>query len=100
MPEIQIHGETAMFEEADQIDVADDIAQYSFVTDDPAPGGTLLIRSVDPKDLPTFDGPLFMMDVDEAEDLIILKQVQMFFWPWEDDEEFEDTDEDDEEETT
>ena len=100
MPEIQIHGEKAMFEEADQIDVADDIAQYSFVTADPAPGGTLLIRSVDPKDLPTFDGPLFMMDVDEAEDLIILKQVQMFFWPWEDDEEFEDTDEDDEEETT
>jgi hypothetical protein len=33
---------------------------------------------------------LFQVDVNEEEDVVILRQVQMFFWPWEDDVEFED----------
>jgi hypothetical protein len=40
--------------------------------------------------------PEFQIDIHEAEDVLILRQVQMFFWPWEDDEEFEDLDSPDE----
>jgi hypothetical protein len=37
-------------------------------------------------------GLLFQVDVDKDEDTIILRQVQMFFRPWKDDEEYEDLD--------
>ncbi len=36
--------------------------------------------------------PQFQIDINEDEDVVILRQVQMFFWPWEDDEEFEEVD--------
>jgi hypothetical protein len=38
------------------------------------------------KDLSEFGGVLFQIDIDEAEDAVILREVQMFFWPWHDDE--------------
>ena len=37
------------------------------------------------------------IDINEEEDVVILRQVQMFFWPWEDDEEFEEMDSPDDE---
>jgi hypothetical protein len=51
-----------------------------------------MLTPVELKDLPGFEGLLFQVDVLEAEDVVVLRQVQMFFWPWEDDEEFEDVD--------
>ena len=36
--------------------------------------------------------PQFQIDINEDEDVVILRQVQMSFWPWEDDEEFEEVD--------
>jgi hypothetical protein len=45
-----------------------------------------VVTPVELKDLPDFEGLLFQVDVDEAEDAVIPRQVQMFFWPWEDDE--------------
>lgn len=91
MPQFQIEGEAEIFEAAEEIDVRGEIARYSFVTaEKSAPDDTtVIITAIDPKDLSEFEGLLFQIDINEDEDLVILRQVQMFFWPWEDDEEFE-----------
>jgi len=93
MPQFQIEGEAEIFEAADEIDIQGDIARYSFVTAEKSPTDekTVIIAPVPPQDLGGFEGLLFQIDVDEEEDVVILRQVQMFFWPWEDDEEFADT---------
>ncbi len=94
MPQFQIEGEAAIFDAADEIDIHGEIARYSFVTAEKsaADDKTVIISAVEPQDLGEFEGLLFQIDVDEKEDLVILRQVQMFFWPWEDDEEFEEMD--------
>lgn len=99
MPEFQIEGEAELFETAEEIDIRGEIARYSFVTAEKSSGDetTLVISQVDPKDLPDFEGLLFQIDINEEEDIVILRQVQMFFWPWEDDEEFEDVESPDDE---
>jgi hypothetical protein len=91
MPQFQIEGEAEIFDAAEEIDVRGEIARHSFVTAEKSPSDdtTVIITSVDPKDLSEFEGLLFQIDINEEEDLVILRQVQMFFWPWEDDEEFE-----------
>ncbi|MBU6222922.1 MAG: hypothetical protein KGR24_09270 [Planctomycetes bacterium] len=91
MPQFQIEGEAEVFDAAEEIDVHGEIARYSFVTAEKSAGDdkTVIITTVDPKDLGEFEGLLFQIDINEEEDLVILRQVQMFFWPWEDDEEFE-----------
>jgi hypothetical protein len=90
MPEFQIEGESELFEAADDIDVNGEISRYSFVTAEKGDGNVVMLSPVELKDLPDFEGLLFQVDVNEEEDVVILRQVQMFFWPWEDDEEFED----------
>jgi hypothetical protein len=86
----QIEGEAEIFETAEDIDVHSDISRYSFVTAEKGEGNVVVLSPVELKDLPDFEGLLFQVDVDEEEeDVVILRQVQMFFWPWEDDEEFE-----------
>ena len=90
MPEFQIEGESELFEAADDIDVNGEISRYSFVTAEKGDGNVVMLLPVELKDLPDFEGLLFQVDVNEEEDVVILRQVQMFFWPWEDDEEFED----------
>ncbi len=92
MPQFQIEGESELFETADDIDVNGEISCHSFVTAQKGEGNVVLLTPVELKDLPGFEGLLFQVDVDEAEDVVILRQVQMFFWPWEDDEEFDDAD--------
>jgi hypothetical protein len=94
MPQFQIEGEAEIFDAAEEIDIQGEIARYSFVTAEKSAGDdkTVIISPVDAKDLGDFEGLLFQIDVNEEEDLVILRQVQMFFWPWEDDEEFEDVD--------
>jgi hypothetical protein len=91
MPQFQIEGEAEIFDAADEIDIHGEIARYSFVTAEKSPSDdkTVIISPIDPKDLSEFEGLLFQIDVNEEEDVVILRQVQMFFWPWEDDEEFE-----------
>lgn len=91
MPQFQIEGEAEIFDAAEEIDIRGEVARHSFVTAEKSPDDatTVVISPVDPKDLPDFEGLLFQIDVNEEEDVVILRQVQMFFWPWEDDEEFE-----------
>jgi hypothetical protein len=90
MPQFQIEGDADIFESADEVDIQGEIACHSFVTAEKRPGDdkTVVISPVHPKDLGDFEGLLFQIDVDEEEDVVILRQVQMFFWPWDDDEEF------------
>lgn len=97
MPEFQIEGEAELFETADDIDVNGDICRYGFVTAERGDGNVVVLTPVELKDLRGFDGLLFQVDVDESADVVILRQVQMFFWPWEDDEEFEDMESPDDE---
>ena len=99
MPQFQIEGEADIFDAADEIDIHGEIACYSFVTAEKSASDDkmVIISPVDPKDLSEFEGLLFQIDVNEEEDVVILRQVQMFFWPWEDDEEFEEMDSPDEE---
>lgn len=92
MPQFQIEGEAEIFETAEDIDVNGEISRYSFVTAEKGDGNVVVLSPVELKDLSEFEGLLFQVDVDEEEDVVILRQVQMFFWPWEDDEEFEDVD--------
>ena len=95
MPQFQIEGESELFEDADDIDVNGEISRYSFVTAEKGDGNVVMLSPVELKDLPDFEGLLFQVDIDEQADVVILRQVQMFFWPWEDDEEFEDVSSDD-----
>ena len=95
MPQFQIEGESELFEAADDIDVNGEISRYSFVTAEKGDGNVVMLSPVELKDLPDFEGLLFQVDIDEQADVVILRQVQMFFWPWEDDEEFEDVSSDD-----
>lgn len=90
MPQFQIEGEAEIFDAADEIDIHGEIARYSFVTAEKSASDdtTVVISPVDPKDLSEFEGLLFQIDINEEEDVVILRQVQMFFWPWEDDDEF------------
>lgn len=92
MPQFQIEGEAELFQAADDIDVTGDICRYGFVTAEMAAGNVVMLSPVELKELAGFEGLLFQVDVDEAEDVVILRQVQMFFWPWDDDEEFEGVD--------
>ena len=99
MPQFQIEGEVEIFDATDEIDIHGEIARYSFVTAEKSASDdkTVIISPVDPKDLSEFEGLLFQIDINEEEDVVILRQVQMFFWPWEDDEEFEEMDSPDDE---
>jgi hypothetical protein len=94
MPQFQIEGEAEIFEATDEIDIQGEIARYSFVTAEKSASDekAVIISPVHPKDLSEFEGLLFQIDINEEEDVVILRQVQMFFWPWEDDEEFEEVD--------
>jgi hypothetical protein len=99
MPQFRIDGEAEIFDAAEEIDIRGEIARYSFVTAEKSASDdkTVIISPVDPKDLSEFEGLLFQIDVNEEADVVILRQVQMFFWPWEDDEEFEEMDSPDDE---
>ena len=97
MPQFRIDGDAEIFDTAEDIDVRGEIRRHSFVTAEEGEGNVVLLSPVELKDLPDFEGLLFQVDVDEAEDLVILRQVQMFFWPWEDDEEFDDMGSEDDE---
>jgi len=97
MPEFLVEGEAELFETAEDIDVNGEISRYGFVTAERGDGNVVVLTPVELKDLRGFDGLLFQVDVEESADVVILRQVQMFFWPWEDDEEFEDMESPDDE---
>ena len=98
MPRVFINGDAGFATFAKNVVLADDVSRYDFVTLESAPDETLLVRKVPAKDLNGFEGLLFQVNEDEDDaDFVFLNQVQMFFWPWDDDEEFDDADSPDDE---
>jgi hypothetical protein len=76
---------------------------YGFVTAERIDEKTVLLSEVALANLQSFEGILFQVEYEEqgedGEESIVLRQVQMFFWPWDDDEEFAEEDEVDGEDT-
>ena len=96
MPHFHIQGESDAFDEAVHVEVQGEMSPGGFVTAERIDDKTVLLSEVPLAELQSFDGILFQVEYEEpgedGEDSIVLRQVQMFFWPWEDDEEFEDVD--------
>jgi hypothetical protein len=84
MPGFIIHGDASLFEAAESVETRDELARHMFVTLEPAPDKTVWIRSVPLKDLADFKGPLYQLDRDDEQDALVLRQVQVRFWPWND----------------
>ena len=82
MPGLMIAGATSLFENADEYDFRDELVRHMLVTVERGPGKVLCVRAVQMKDLDSFRGPVFQVDRDEANDAIVLRQVQFQFWPW------------------
>lgn len=82
MPGLIIDGDTTLFEHAKEYEFPDELVRHKFVTIEPTAGHVIGIRGVHLKDLPAFRGPLFQVDRDEEHDAVVLRQVQMRFWPW------------------
>jgi len=91
MPHFHIQGESEAFADAEHVQVDGEMSRHSFVTVERIDETTVLISEVPAADLQSFEGVLFQVDLEEDdEESIGLRQVQMFFWPWEDDQEFDD----------
>jgi hypothetical protein len=82
MPGLMITGDTSLFDNVDEYDFRDELIRHMLVTVERGPGKVLHIRGVHMKDLASFRGPVFQVDRDEANDAIVLRQVQFRFWPW------------------
>lgn len=87
MPQFHIQGDAEAFEDAETFEVAGEMQPYGFVTAERVDDVTVLITEVHPRYLQSFEGPLFQVGIEpadegEEEESIVLRQVQMFFWPW------------------
>lgn len=83
MPGLMIQGDASLFENAKAFDFRDELVRHMFVTVEPGAGKELRIKGVHMKDLASFQGPLFQVDRDEESDALVLRQVEIRFWPWE-----------------
>ena len=97
MPHFHIQGDSDAFDDAVNVEVQGELSAWGFVTAERIDEKTVLLTEVPLAELQSYDGILFQVEYEEAgedgEDSIVLRQVQMFFWPWDDDEEFDDEDE-------
>lgn len=100
-PPFMIAGDVDIPPEVTQIELITPLSRYDFATIalNEEDEETLLVRRVDLSELATFDGILFQADSLEEEDSVVLREVSLAFWPYEDeeDEEEEDLDEETEE---
>ena len=81
MPGIIIDGDSAIVEKSENIEIRGELVRHGFVTLKRGPEKTMWIEAVHPKDLPTFDGPLYQVDQDKEQDVLIFRQVQIRFSP-------------------
>ena len=97
MPHFHIQGESDVFDDAEHVEVQGEMTAYGFVTAERIDEKTVLLSEVALANLQSFEGILFQVEYEEegedGEESIVLRQVQMFFWPWDDDEEFADDEE-------
>ena len=97
MPHFHIQGESDVFDDAEHVEVQGEMTAYGFVTAERVDEKTVLLSEVALANLQSFEGILFQVEYEEegedGEESIVRRQVQMFFWPWDDDEEFADDEE-------
>ena len=82
MPTFIIKGDSSLLESAETVETRDELVRHMFVTLEQGPDKAVWIRAVPPQGLAAFDGPLFQIDKDDEQDALVLRQVQMRFWPW------------------
>lgn len=103
-PPFMIAGDVDIPPEVTQIKLITPLSRYDFATIalNEEDKETLLVRRVDLAELATFDGILFQADSLEEEDSVVLREVSLAFWPYEEeeDEEEDEADDDDEDEET
>lgn len=85
-PSFIIAGDIEIPEGVMQVHLITPLSRYDFVTlelseDEDA----LLVRRVSPDELATFTGVLFQADSHEESDAIVLRQLSLLFWPFDDD---------------
>jgi hypothetical protein len=95
-PSFIIAGDIEIPEGVTQVNLITPLSRYDFVTLDLSEDeDTLLVRRVSPDELATFTGVLFQADSHEESGGIVLRQLSLLFWPFDDDEADETDDDDD-----
>lgn len=84
-PHFTIAGDVELPAEVKQIHLVTPLSRYDFVTIalSEEDEDTLLVRRVDLDELATFDGLLFQADSLDDEDGVVLREVSLAFWPFE-----------------
>ena len=97
-PQFMIAGDVEIPKKVTRINLLTPLSRYDFVTiviDEDEE--TLLVSRVAPEELAIFEGaPLFQADSGEDENSVILRQVSLAYWPFDEDEQEDDEDDEDE----
>ena len=92
-----IAGDIEIPEGVVQVSLVTPLSRYDFVTLDLSEDeDVLIVRRVSPKELATFTGILFQADSHEDKDGIVLRQMSLSFWPFDDEATQPEGDDDDE----
>lgn len=100
-PHFVIAGDVDIPEGVTRINLITGLSRYDFATIglDEDDDKTLFVRRVDPEELAAFKGVLFQADSGDEENMVVLRQVSLLYWPFDDDEEDEDESGDEESES-
>lgn len=90
-PPFMIAGDVDIPPEVTQIELITPLSRYDFATIalNEEDEETLIVRRVDLAELATIDGILFQADSLEEENSIVLREVSLAFWPYEDEQDEE-----------
>lgn len=87
-PQFFIAGDVEIPDDVTEIMLVTPLSRYDFATIEIGPDDKLNIRVIPVEDLQEFDGVLFQADTGFEENTVVLRQVDLNFWP------FSETDED------
>jgi hypothetical protein len=94
-PQFFIAGDVEIPDDVTEIMLVTPLSRYDFVTIEIGPDDKLNVRVIPVEDLQEFDGVLFQADTGFEENTVVLRQVDLNFWPFsETDEDETDEDED------
>ena len=94
-PHFVIAGDVDIPEGVTRINLITGLRRHDFATIglDEDDNETLFIRRVDSEELATFEGVLFQADSGDEENMVVLRQVSLLYWPFDDEDEDEAGDE-------
>ena len=88
-PPITIMGRLVIPTDTTRIDLVTPLSRYDFATVELGDHDRLIIRRVPLEELPIFAGWLFQADSHEEIEGVILREVELFLWPFSDNEDDE-----------